>query len=172
MHVALHLGTDASTRRFIWDRIKANQRGRVVLLTTHYMDEADNLAQAIGVMVGGKLRVLGSPQHLKSRHGGGSRTELNGPAGSAPKLEALVRRLCAGAKLLEAHAGAQAFEVEATLDMPTAFRELEAAKGEGDVHNYSLSQTTLEQVFLNVTKRASTPDNVELQPGVVSVPAI
>ena len=71
-------------------------------------------------------------------------------------MGAIVRNLCADAKLLEAHAGVQAFEVE-EVDMPTAFRQLEAAKAQGELHNYSLSQTTLEQVFLNVAKRAGTP---------------
>ena len=96
-----------------------------MLLTTHYMDEADALAQRIGIMAGGELKVLGSPQHLKSRHGGGYRVELNGPAAAAERMGALVRRLCADATLLEAHAGTQAYEVDA-VDMPTAFRELEA----------------------------------------------
>ena len=150
-------GVDASTRRFIWDRIREGRPGRVVLLTTHYMDEADALAQSIGVMAAGKLQVLGSPQHLKSRHGGGYRIELNGPAAAAPRVAELVRELCAGATALEQHAGAQAFEVDAALDMPRAFRALEGAKAEQLLHNYSLSQTTLEQVFLNVAKRAGTP---------------
>ena len=140
--------------------IGEGRAGRVVLLTTHYMDEADALAQQIGVMAAGRLRVLGSPQHLKSRHGGGYRVELNGPASAAPRVADLVRALCpAGgvATALEQHAGAQAFEVDAALDMPRAFRALEAAKAEQLLHNYSLSQTTLEQVFLNVAKRAGTP---------------
>ena len=123
-----------------------------MLLTTHYMDEADALAQRIGIMAGGELKVLGSPQHLKSRHGGGYRVELNGPAAAAERMGALVRRLCADATLLEAHAGTQAYEVDA-VDMPTAFRELEAAKGNGELHNYSLSQTTLEQVFVRFASK-------------------
>jgi len=43
------------------------------------MEEADALSQRIGIMVNGRLQVLGSPQHLKSVHGGGYRLELKGP---------------------------------------------------------------------------------------------
>ena len=63
-------GVDVGTRKFIWSQIQKSIGGRVILLTTHYMDEADALAHRIGIMANGRLRVLGSAQHLKSRHGG------------------------------------------------------------------------------------------------------
>ena len=78
------------TRRFIWDRIKESTAHAVVLLTTHYMDEADALAQRIGIMVKGKLQVIGTPQHLKSVHGGGYRVELKGVASTAPQVRCRV----------------------------------------------------------------------------------
>jgi ABC-type multidrug transport system ATPase subunit len=73
-------GVDVSTRRFLWDRISEASSTATVLLSTHYMDEADALAHRIGIMARGQLRVIGSPQHLKSRHGGGYRLEIKGSA--------------------------------------------------------------------------------------------
>jgi len=127
--------------------------GRVILLTTHYMDEADALASRIGIMAGGKLRVLGSPQHLKSRHGGGYRVEVSGPAASANAVGELVRTAFGDVKLLEGHGGVQSFEVGASFDLAAAFAALEHAKQSGALHTYSLSQTTLEQVFLNIAAK-------------------
>jgi len=146
-------GVDVGTRRFIWDRILSSIGGRVILLTTHYMDEADALASRIGIMAGGKLRVLGSPQHLKSRHGGGYRVEVSGPTATAQAVNGLVRATFGDVTLLEGHGGVQSFEVSASFDLAAAFAALEQAKQAGDLHTYSLSQTTLEQVFLNIAAK-------------------
>ena len=146
-------GVDVGTRRFIWDRIKDSVAGRVILLTTHYMDEADALAHSIGIMAGGKLKVLGSPQHLKSRHGGGYRVEVSGPTASAQHVASLVHATFEGARPLETHGGLQSFEVGSSFGLARAFHALEAAKDCGDLYTYTLSQTTLEQVFLNIAGR-------------------
>ena len=178
---------------------------RVVLLTTHYMDEADALADRIGIMARGRLRALGSAQHLKSRHGGGYRVDVKAADGAAEPVGDVVARLFPGARLLEAserssddvaprtdwsrlshgvtdvaprtdwsslnhssecnrptfawllkaHAGTQSFEIGGgesggesggALRVSVAFRALERAKQERLISNYSLSQTTLEQV--------------------------
>jgi ABC-type multidrug transport system ATPase subunit len=51
-------GVDVGTRQFLWDRIKAKgRRGCALILTTHYMEEADALAQRIGILVNGRLQV-------------------------------------------------------------------------------------------------------------------
>ena len=100
------------TRQFLWDRIRAKgKRGCALVLTTHYMEEADALAQRVGIMVNGRLHVLGSPQHLKSTHGGGYRVEIKGPASTAKEAKALVDTLFPDNSVLEAHGGFQVFEV-------------------------------------------------------------
>ena len=148
-------GVDVGTRKFIWSQIQKSIGGRVILLTTHYMDEADALAHRIGIMANGRLRVLGSAQHLKSRHGGGYRVELKGSVESADKMAALIAEVFPQATLLERHAGRQTYEVRATFDLGRAFRALEQARTDGDVETYSLSQTNLEQVFLNIAEQAA-----------------
>ena len=67
---------------------------RVVLLTTHYMDEADALADRIGIMARGRLRALGSAQHLKSRHGGGYRVDVKAADGAAEPVGAMSSLDC------------------------------------------------------------------------------
>jgi ABC-type multidrug transport system ATPase subunit len=147
-------GVDVGTRRFIWDRIKEGTAGRVVLLTTHYMDEADALAHRIGIMVHGKLAVLGSPQHLKTRHGGGYRVELKAPRESAERLAALVHTHFESVKLIESHEGLQTFEVAQGFSRATVFAAMERAKAELGLENYTLTQTTLEAVFLRIVDKS------------------
>jgi len=154
-------GVDVGTRQFLWDRINAKgARGCALILTTHYMEEADALANRVGIMCNGKLQVLGSPQHLKAIHGGGYRIELKGPAATAARARALIEGLFASTKQLEEHGGFQVFEVGAADDDAAAktglfklgpvFAALDQAKLDLGIETYTLSQTTLEQVFLNI----------------------
>jgi ATP-binding cassette subfamily A (ABC1) protein 1 len=72
-------GMDPVARRFMWDVISnmSTKEGRCsVILTTHSMEEAEALCSRIGIMVNGRLRCLGSGQHLKVRYGGGFEVDV------------------------------------------------------------------------------------------------
>ena len=64
-------GMDVTARRLMWDMLKEYKRDRIILLTTHYMDEADVLGDRIGILAGGKMTCLGSPMFLKHKFGAG-----------------------------------------------------------------------------------------------------
>jgi ABC-2 type transport system ATP-binding protein len=64
-------GLDPQSRRQLWDVIRnLRDRGRTVLLTTHYMDEAERLCDRVAVIDHGKIIALGSPRELIARMGG------------------------------------------------------------------------------------------------------
>lgn len=75
-------GMDPVSRRFMWDVISRlssggeDNPGCAVVLTTHSMEEAEALCSRLGIMVGGRLRCIGSPQHLKARFGSGFLIDL------------------------------------------------------------------------------------------------
>lgn len=48
-------GMDTTSRRKLWDMLKRNKKDRIIILTTHYMDEADILGDRIGIMAEGKV---------------------------------------------------------------------------------------------------------------------
>ena len=58
-------GMDLSARRSLWDMLKNYKRDRIIILTTHYMDEADVLGDRVGIMSGGRILCLGSSFFLK-----------------------------------------------------------------------------------------------------------
>ena len=64
-------GMDLSARRRLWNMLKKYKQGRIIILTTHYMDEADILGDRVGIMNEGELVCLGSPLFLKNRFGTG-----------------------------------------------------------------------------------------------------
>jgi ATP-binding cassette subfamily A (ABC1) protein 3 len=64
-------GMDTSTRRRLWDMLKKNKAGKIIILTTHYMDEADILGDRIAIMAEGKVQCTGSSLFLKNRYGVG-----------------------------------------------------------------------------------------------------
>ena len=117
-------------------------------------------------MCNGRLRVLGSPQHLKSAHGGGYRVEIKGSAAAAERTKALIESLFSSVKALEAHGGYQTFEVvgsntaagSALFKLGPVFTALDDAKGDLGIETYTLSQTTLEQVFLNIAAEQEDED--------------
>ena len=65
------VGLDPVARDMVWDRVVAmrSQIGMTVLLTTHYMEEADELCDRVGLMHKGVLQAVGTPRDLKQQHG-------------------------------------------------------------------------------------------------------
>jgi ABC-2 type transport system ATP-binding protein len=62
------LGLDVQTRRVLWDLIRGFRRsGKTVLLTTHYMEEAEVLSDRVAIIDEGRIKAEGSPEELKSR---------------------------------------------------------------------------------------------------------
>lgn len=62
-------GMDAVSRRAIWDLLQQQKRDRTILLTTHFMDEADLLGDRIAIMAKGELQCCGSSLFLKQKYG-------------------------------------------------------------------------------------------------------
>lgn len=72
-------GVDPAARRLMWrviEHVSTKSCHSSVMLTTHNMEEAEALCSRIGIMVGGRLRCIGSNQHLKARFGKGYQLEV------------------------------------------------------------------------------------------------
>ena len=74
MHYLYPGRRDPVARRFMWDvisRTATEQKLATIILTTHSMDECVALASKVGIMVGGRLRCLGTIQHVRDKYGKG-----------------------------------------------------------------------------------------------------
>lgn len=64
-------GMDLTARRRLWDMLKEYKKDRIIILTTHNMDEADILGDRVGIMSKGRIVCDGSALFLKNRYGCG-----------------------------------------------------------------------------------------------------
>jgi len=82
-------GLDPNARRAIWEVIKGLQsKGKTVILTTHYLDEAQQLSDRVAIMNHGKVAAMGTSDEIIAEHGSGERLEIHGSEKLAAYVEA------------------------------------------------------------------------------------
>lgn len=82
-------GMDTSTRRRFWEMVKQYKENRIIILTTHYMDEADILGDRICIMAEGSVQCCGSSLFLKNRFGVGYNLVLAKKQGAGAKTQSV-----------------------------------------------------------------------------------
>jgi ABC-2 type transport system ATP-binding protein len=81
-------GLDPNARRAIWDVIRElKSKGRTVILTTHYLDEAEQLSDRVAIINHGRIVAMGTAEDIIETHGSGERLEIHG----TEELAAYVR---------------------------------------------------------------------------------
>jgi ABC-2 type transport system ATP-binding protein len=145
-------GFDPSARRRSWDLIESlGPDGTTVLLTTHYLDEAEHLADRVGVLSSGRMIAEGTPEQLISESSGTVVSFLL-PDGVQP-----VDAAATFGHLLGADIRVSGRLVEANVDQPTAavHRITGWAVDAGvELESLSVSRVSLEDVYLSLTDSA------------------
>lgn len=166
-------GMDPSARRFLWNSLLAVVRqGRSVVLTSHSMEECEALCTRLAIMVNGRFRCLGSAQRLKSRFGTGHTLTLRVPLSRSKSAAAFVEEAFPGAELREAHGGHLRFQLPpgGRCSLAHVFGELAAHSAKQGVEDFSVNQTTLEEVFLYLSEDQGKEDLEEAEVGTEPVP--
>ncbi|MCG6988443.1 MAG: ATP-binding cassette domain-containing protein [Gemmatimonadetes bacterium] len=143
-------GLDPVSRTAVWEMLKRLKEGRdlTVLLTTHYMDEADKLCERVAIVDHGKLMALDSPLRLKAAIPGENTLEVS--FGEAPsdwpgQLETLP-----GVDAVTGERGVYRITSESGPATTTALMAAAAAQGVS-VESLSVQSTTLDDVFVHYT---------------------
>ncbi|KAF2072348.1 hypothetical protein CYY_006343 [Polysphondylium violaceum] len=147
-------GCDPQVRRFMWNVISELGKDKVIILTTHSMEECEALCQRITIMKDGKLTCLGSIQHVKDKFGSGYSIDVKFKQEYLDNGIDMVLTEFPSATLLDKHDLAANFEIPNSLSNPVNVSEIFATlqyKLSGILDDYSVSQTSLEQVFLKLT---------------------
>nr|QNH67864.1 ATP-binding cassette transporter subfamily A member 5 [Brachionus rotundiformis] len=150
-------GLDPQSKRNFWNIISENLvKGRKsAILTTHSMEEAEALCHRIGIMVNGELKCLGSSLYLKEKYGSGYMLEAKfNPSKKQYFNETIIRIFNGKAACSEDFYNYKVYNVPSDhiSSLASIFGELERAKLEGILFEYSFSQCTLEQVFIKFAK--------------------
>ena len=141
----------------MWKFISDTMAGRVVVLTTHSMEECEALCNRLGIMVAGRLRCIGTPQHLKNRFGQGYQLDVNTDADHAEALENAMFEMFDNAELIEVHEGAMKFKIpfQDGRSLADIFEIIEDNRDNLHIIEYSVGQTTLEQIFIYFAQQES-----------------
>eukprot|EP01065_Artemidia_motanka_P044358 TRINITY_DN62_c0_g4_i2.p1 TRINITY_DN62_c0_g4~~TRINITY_DN62_c0_g4_i2.p1 ORF type:complete len:1647 (+),score=502.07 TRINITY_DN62_c0_g4_i2:93-5033(+) len=144
-------GMDPLHRRQVWALIQRLKRGRIIVLTTHLMEEADCLSDNIAILSGGKLRACGTPLYLKNQFGSGYQISLQSEEGvDGDAVNKFVSEALPGSQVVSASAGnfCVSIGMNRRALIPRFFRKVEAS--EKMFKSWALSNTTLEEVFLKL----------------------
>jgi len=158
-------GMDPSTRRLIWNIIKKTKsvNDSALILTTHSMEEAEFLCDRLAILVNGRLVCIGSPEHLKMKHGDSYVLELQSENVDQFHKDMVESRKLFGDREYNMEKSSEnrvKYEVKITNNFGSIFAMMEQCKSAGLVQDYSFSQTSLEQVFINFAKQQIIePDN-------------
>jgi ATP-binding cassette subfamily A (ABC1) protein 1 len=147
-------GMDPVARRKMWAVISGAKRGKSVLLTSHYMEECEALCSRIGILVGGRFKVLGSAQELKDKYGSGYHVEINASSTTVGDVKAFMQQHFIGSHLEEDHVTRLKYLLPPqNLKLSQIFQLMENDRHALGITDYSVSQSTLEQIFISIAKQ-------------------
>ena len=147
---------DAKARRLLWnDILSLTRENRIVILTTHSMEEAEALCTRLVIMVNGQFKCLGSPQYLKAKFGRGYllKLRLNNEAEKSKLFKFMSKNF---PKSSVQYSQKNYFEFLLpflSTKLSLLFQKLEKNREALKLRDYSISQPTLDQIFINFAKQ-------------------
>ncbi|XP_069681460.1 phospholipid-transporting ATPase ABCA3-like [Periplaneta americana] len=150
-------GLDPEARREMWDLLLSMRGERTILITTHFMEEADVLGDRIAIMDHGRVQCYGTSLFLKKLYGTGYQLNLLKDEGChVPRVTETVQQIISDAKVKTDMGTVLSYMLpaEQTHNYPDLFDVLERDKQRLGISSIGVSITTLEEVFLRVGKEA------------------
>ncbi len=146
-------GLDPQTKLLLWDIVRDyNRKGRTILLTTHYMEEADALCEHLAIIDHGKIIAQGTPSELKSSIPGGYLLRLRFAQSTAQVMDCVAK--LAGVTEVRA-SGETGVDVYASRGGSLIPEIVTMAAGLGlEVQDVHISEPSLETLFLHHTGRS------------------
>ncbi|XP_056234951.1 phospholipid-transporting ATPase ABCA1 isoform X2 [Seriola aureovittata] len=159
-------GMDPKAKRFLWNCIlSVTREGRAVVLTSHSMEECEALCTRMAIMVNGRFQCLGSVQHLKNRFGDGYTiilrlVDINSNPDSCP-ISTFMKNCFPSIELKERHHNVLQYQLPShACCLARVFNVLANNYEKLGIIDFSVSQTTLDQVFVNFAKEQTDDDSL------------
>uniref|UniRef100_A0A8D1U7P5 ABC transporter domain-containing protein n=1 Tax=Sus scrofa TaxID=9823 RepID=A0A8D1U7P5_PIG len=147
-------GMDPVAQRLLWDAVTwARESGKAIVISSHRMEECDAFCTRLAIMVQGKFMCLGNPQHLKSKFGNiyilNIKAKIYTHEDKLDDLKFFITMTFPGSVLKHENQGILHYYIPSKDNTwGKVFGILEEAKEQYNLEDYSISQITLEQVFL------------------------
>ena len=143
-------GLDPQSRLALWGILEElNAEGQTILLTTHYMEEADQLCDRVAIMDHGRILALDTPDNLKHSTGVDTIVTLRAEGDLDALAQALMARVEGASKVRTVDGGV---EVHVAGGDQLLTRVIAAAEGAGaTVRDVNVAEPSLETVFINLT---------------------
>jgi len=150
-------GLDPQSRLALWDLLgELHREGQTILLTTHYMEEADRLCERVAIMDHGVILALDTPAALKQSIGADTVVTVKA-AGDTGRLAEVLARDVDGVTRTRTVVGAVQLHVRGT-DRLVPRIVLAAERGGFDLIDLSVSEPSLETVFITLTGKELRED--------------
>lgn len=147
-------GLDPQSRLALWDILRElNEAGQSILLTTHYMEEADQLCQRLAIMDHGKILAVGTPQELKDSIEADATLSVSIVGNPTPLVEKLASEFASDGdiKVIATSSGIRLLGQKVSRSAASVF--LAADTLDITVTDIGLTEPTLESVFIQLTGR-------------------
>jgi ABC-2 type transport system ATP-binding protein len=149
-------GLDPQSRRMLWESIlRLRERGKTIVLTTHFMDEAQTLCDRIAILDAGQIIAQDTPAGLIGLLGASATIEcaLGAPSAGRPPITVAALRALPGVTGARAGAGRLLLYTESVERTLVALLQLATTRGAA-VEHLQVHAPTLEDVFLTLTGKA------------------
>ncbi|WP_226040081.1 ABC transporter ATP-binding protein [Natrinema sp. DC36] len=138
-------GVDVQLRHDLWELVtELNEEGTTILLTTHYIEEAERLCDRVAIMNEGRKVTVATPDELKARGTDTIAVRLESPPASAPDLGAYAHETTVSGDLLEVRVD------DGGSTAPQLLNDLEAMGHE--IADLEITRTSLEEIFVDLTR--------------------
>jgi ATP-binding cassette subfamily A (ABC1) protein 3 len=152
-------GIDPKAKRKLWNMItKTRIAGKSVILTSHSMQECEQLCTKLAIMVDGEFKCLGSIQHIKNKFSKGFVLKImmshRDDESHFHEIQTKIQSTFPNAELKERFMGLLTFHINTSdLKWSQVFAELSTMRDSLGISDYTMSQSSLESVFLFVSKQ-------------------
>ena len=181
-------GMDITSRRNLWDILKRQTEQKIIILTTHYMEEASVLGKRIGIINAGKMKCIGTPLFLIERFGKFMNLNIAKEEGADnDKIIDFIQKRAQNVEYeilseeilfripkksetssnddkltLSENSSNRNIHINSSLDLTKFFDDLDKNLKNLGIKTYSASMPTLEDVFLNVAAEDAKIENKKL----------
>ena len=161
-------GMDPESRRKVWDFLQLIRRDRLILMTTHHMEEADALGDRVAVMSHGQVKCCGSALFLKKVFNAGYHLRIskaeNWNQVAFDELVGVKYELQSKLENVTPHELMFKFDVEETARvLPPLFDELELLKDRVGIFGFGVTVSTMDDVFMKIGLHFKDVEATEMQ---------